>query len=123
MLSVKSLASQWFVRASSGTRRTLRWASRGFGDPTQHSQRVSLIIGILEPSDHRLRRIDPIGQLLLRQAPTGSELVDVASYLRVDTLLFNHGTELRATPHGARRLRPSTNVPDSRLRPIIRSKG
>jgi hypothetical protein len=63
------------------------------GNPAEHPERVALVVGVLDPGNDRLSGSDPLGQLSLREAPAGPEIVDLPRDVGVDALLLDEDAE------------------------------
>src|SRR4030095_8021428 len=62
--------------------------SQKLGNPSQHAQRMPLVVSVFQPADHGLGRLDLFGKLLLAEPSSGSELEDLARNLGVKAFLF-----------------------------------
>ena len=64
-------------------------------DSSQHGERVSLVVRILESADDARRRAHPRGQLTLTEPGLGAEIMDLLSHFAVSVFFFHHGGHLR----------------------------
>ena len=56
---------------------------------------MALVVGVFQPADHRSRRPDPLGQLLLRQPGAGPKVVDLQGDVQVSPFFLEQGHHLR----------------------------
>jgi len=71
-------------RPRSGTKRISSRAVERRADPLQHLERVPGVAGTLEPRDHRVRGLDQLGELLLRESGLGAQCIDLLCDLGVE---------------------------------------
>jgi len=66
---------------------------KSFGNSPEHTQGVTLVVGVFQSGDHRLTCADFPGQLRLGKTTAGAETVELASHLRVDALFLDVGAQ------------------------------
>jgi hypothetical protein len=68
------------------------------GYATEHRQRMSIIIRVFEPADHRSGRSDQRGKFFLRQVGPRPKVVDLSGQLGVDQFLLERLDPLALGP-------------------------
>ena len=82
------LLLRWLQTAAAGDEADFNATFHGGGDAIEHGQRMTFVIGILEPRNYGLGGADAFGQLRLREAGALSQFVDTLGHFAVGYFLL-----------------------------------